>query len=227
MIDDFYHMLEHIGYDHPLHPAIVHVPVGIVVALFLLSLVSRVFKRDLLPPAAYFPLLVLAFLSALASALLGYADWLYFYQGVMIAPILVKLIITGFLLLLLVGGIFLARRRPGAKGALLAVGLFCLLAVTALGYFGGDLVFRNGEQKTLPKAIINGQKIFGTNCAVCHSDVAMLSDTPPAGSFKTFVAFLRNPSGGMPAFAPKALSNDEAMQIYHFVVRYPCLPRGK
>jgi uncharacterized membrane protein len=33
----FYHFLQKMGYDHPVHPPITHIPIGLIVAVFFTS----------------------------------------------------------------------------------------------------------------------------------------------------------------------------------------------
>jgi len=46
MIDFIYQTLARIGFSHPLHPAITHIPMGMVIGGFLFAAASFVFKKD-------------------------------------------------------------------------------------------------------------------------------------------------------------------------------------
>jgi uncharacterized membrane protein len=44
-MDFLYRFSESMGFDHPLHPALTHMPAGLVVGAFIFLLVALAFKR--------------------------------------------------------------------------------------------------------------------------------------------------------------------------------------
>ena len=53
MINSIYELLASIGYAHPLHPMIVHVPAGMTVGAFLFILAALFLHRPALAQSAY------------------------------------------------------------------------------------------------------------------------------------------------------------------------------
>jgi hypothetical protein len=218
-----YDIAERIGYSHPLHPPVAHVPIGIIVGLLVVTLVAILFRRRTLAASAHFPFVVIAFIFVFPLALLGLADWQHFYEGVWLFPIKAKLFLTSVLILLLAVGISFTKKGKGATKAVLVIYVLCFLTVGGLGYFGANLIFgTTSRNKEEPKLFVAGQKVFAAQCSGCHTDVMPLSNSNYAVTFSTFLSFLRKPSGGMPALPKATLSNDEAMKVYHFVLQYPC-----
>ncbi len=193
--------------------------------LLVVAFIAVVLRRRTLAQSAHYPFVVIAFIAVFPLALLGFTDWQHFYEGVWLFPIKIKLVLTGILLVLLAAGVLFSRKGTGATKTLLTIYVLCLLTMSGLGYFGAELIFGTPAARTVPKLFVAGSKIFEAQCGSCHANVTELSNSrQTAASFAAFLAFLRKPSGGMPALSAQALSNDQAMQVYHFIIRYPCLP---
>ena len=140
MIDQLYQMLEQIGFTHPLHPAMTHIPMGMVMGSFVFTLSHMVLKKpDLLKTAHY--CIVLALLGVVPTALLGFMDWQYKFEGEWSGIILTKIILfVVFTFLLFVT--FQAGRK-GDKGYIKYLALNTLLLANAigLGFMGGELQY--------------------------------------------------------------------------------------
>ena len=70
MIESIYQILEKIGYTHPLHPPVTHLPAGLIIGAFLFSLVAWIFNRKNLAQTARH-CLGLALIMAVPTILLG------------------------------------------------------------------------------------------------------------------------------------------------------------
>ena len=53
MIEFIYQTLTKLGYTHPLHPTLTHVPIGMVMGAFLFVLVALIFRRTNLAQSAF------------------------------------------------------------------------------------------------------------------------------------------------------------------------------
>jgi uncharacterized membrane protein len=166
MFHPVYVFLKSLGYDHPIHPMVTHITVGLTIGTLVFGLVSVIFRRARLKLTAWHCAL-LAFISVVPVAFFGFMDW----QEKFIADelqegnghwagtptghiILAKMILAGFLLVLLFVALMLGRgteadqqgnataawREPRAIAALV---LYCVCGgiVVLLGYFGGSLVY--------------------------------------------------------------------------------------
>ncbi len=139
MIDFIYHSFEKMGYTHPLHPPITHLPMGLVVAAFVFALVALLFRRTILPSLSYDRIILLAFILAFPTIFLGYADWQHHYYGAWLHPIKVKLVLSGVFLILLFLGLIYGRKAGGESKGALAIYALCFLSVTGLGFYGAQL----------------------------------------------------------------------------------------
>ncbi len=220
MIDFLYSGLEKIGYGHPLHPPLAHVPIGIIVGLLIVTLIALISGRRNFVQSAHRPFIIIAFIATFPMALFGITDWLYSYNGAWLFPIKIKLALTGILLVLLGTGVFVTRKGTGASVAAFIIYLVCFFTMAVSGYLGADLIFAQPVTRPAPGTLLQMGKIYEAQCRTCHPDVTSLSRSQYNASFRTFRSFLKQPSAGMPPFPD--LSDDQIMEMYHFILRYSC-----
>ncbi|MGR8935865.1 MAG: DUF2231 domain-containing protein [Gammaproteobacteria bacterium] len=231
MSDFIYGFLEKIGYHHPLHPVLVHMPIGLVVAAFLLSCAALLMRRSSLATSAYHDL-VAAFVFFFPSAFMGIVDWQRYYHGAWLPPIRMKLLLAPVLLLLLSAGVFMGYRQGAQAKGLLFIYLLSLLTVSTMGYFGGQLTF-GGRSPAASVEFAAGQKLYEANCSACHAHGGNvlapnlpLRSAPQLRERNEFIGFLRHPqlAGGgkgiMPAYSRDELSDQDAAQLYAYIQRY-------
>lgn len=153
MIHSVYALLERLGYTHPLHPIITHFTIGLTMGTLVFALVSLLFRRVRLKLTAWHCAL-LAAVSVIPTALLGYMDWRERFNGEWMTTIIIKMILAGSLFVCLLAGLLLGRRRKGDPeeaadrpwrtprdiAAIVLYGV-CFCIVIALGYFGASLVY--------------------------------------------------------------------------------------
>jgi uncharacterized membrane protein len=153
MIHATYQLLGRLGYDHPIHPLFVHVTIGLTVGTFAFGLVSVIFRRPRLKLTAWHTA-VLATISVIPTAFLGYGDWHEKMHGQPMTVITIKIILAISLFVVLFISLFFGKVRgaetdnPNARvwrdtRSVVALCLYgvCFGLVTALGYFGGTLVY--------------------------------------------------------------------------------------
>ena len=227
-MNSIYDLLHRIGYQHPIHPALVHLPIGLVAGAFFLGWIALAFKRPGLIPSAY-QILVIAFVSWFPTVLFGYQDWQRYYAGAMLHPIVIKLILAGLFFVLLGAGVILgARKRPDARIMVLIYTL-SFATVVILGYYGGQLVY-TGATPAGPASHQAGERLFDANCSGCHAHGGNLATpnlplrgAPQLANPERFLAFLRSPKipdgqpGAMPAFAPSRLGDQDARALYDYI----------
>jgi uncharacterized membrane protein len=144
----FYDVLGLVGFAHPLHPVLITMVVGPVIASFLFAAVAFFFRK----PEFYRTsrqLTVIAFLFWFPTVAVGILDWMHFYGGsTKMAAIPIKAVFAGVLFVVLLGNILLFKR--GESQPLIPLVLLFLATVTVgvLGYYGGEIVFGG----TAPKA---------------------------------------------------------------------------
>lgn len=164
MISAFYQALANIGYTHPLHPAVTHIPVGLIIGGFVFALTGTILKRPSLTKSARH-CFWLALLALPVAALFGLMDWQHFYAGVWLMPVIMKIVLAVVLLIFLIVTLIPFREKVP-----LMFYCLCLFIVIGIGFFGGELVYGKRGTKEAPKdtRIEKGAAFFAQNCAVCH-----------------------------------------------------------
>jgi uncharacterized membrane protein len=228
-ITAFYQFLNQWGYTHPLHPALVHFPIGLVGGALIFGWIGTLFRRDPLVRSARH-CLTLAFIFWFPVVLFGYMDWQHFYRGIWLAPVKIKLILSATLFLLLSSGLMNEYRKKRNAKIALAIYVLLLGNVTGLGFMGAQLVYGNKPPAT-SKTQALGEKIFIENCRACHPKGGNVIDPkhPIIGSSRmsslpSFTAWLRHPAPAMPAFPEKRLSSGQVRELYDFLndpARFP------
>jgi uncharacterized membrane protein len=196
MLESIYPSLNKLGYTHPLHPALTHLPIGLIMGGFIFCLLALVLKRYALFQASRYCLILT--LCALPFTLVaGFADWQQYYDGKWLVPITMKLIFAGLLLIMVGYAIRISFRQENAIGKTLFLYAIGTILVVALGYFGGDLVY--GTQKVPADTTgsqVDGASLFQSNCALCHSIDGEISKSGP--SLKGLFALEKLPVSGEP-----------------------------
>ncbi|MBW1981476.1 MAG: c-type cytochrome [Deltaproteobacteria bacterium] len=233
MMEFLYQSLARIGYTHPIHPPLTHVPVGMVMGAFLFGLGAWALRRSNLAITSRY-CAILALLGVFPTVLLGYLDWQHYYAGAWIFPIKMKLGLAAFLLILLLLAVSRRPKRDRVSTGILLIYFLCLLTVAALGYYGGELVFGTSKGVIADEAPDNGVDAaqFTTHCASCHPKGGNifkanlpLHNAPQLADFKKFLRYLRQPRARdgsttlMPPFSASKLSEKEAKEIYDYTVR--------
>lgn len=139
MIEQLYAFLEMVGFTHPLHPMMVHVPMGMVIGAVIFCLLGVQFKKTSLILTAHH-CAVLALVFILPVIITGMLDWQQFLAGEWDVLIIIKMVLGLVLTALLALAVF--QQRAGASNKKMLIFYFLCLAVTAgLGYSGGELVY--------------------------------------------------------------------------------------
>lgn len=140
MTEFIYLWLDKLGFAHPLHAPITHVPMGMVIGgcLFVL-LATFLAKPDFYRTALHCYVVALAVIPP--AMFVGYMDWQHFYHGAWRVPIIAKLALAP--VLFAVCAYVCVRLRRGAGDTRLTVlcALVSLALGGAIGYFGGELVY--------------------------------------------------------------------------------------
>lgn len=139
MIEQFYAFLEMVGFGHPLHPMLTHVPMGMIIGAVLFSLLGVQFKKtSLILTAHHCATLALVFIVPVIIA--GILDWQQFLEGEWEALIIIKMIL-GFVLTILLALAVFQQRAGASNKKMLIFYLLCLATAGGLGYSGGELVY--------------------------------------------------------------------------------------
>ena len=169
MIDLFYKILTTIGYTHPIHAPTTHIPVGMVIGAFIFALASWKLRKGNLARTAHH-CIILALVALLPTVVVGIMDWQHYYAGAWLFPIKMKLALAILLLVLLVFAVSIGHKADSISKQALIVYALCLLNVTALGYFGGELVYgtKTPAAEAAEGPAAEGAGVFQQNCSACH-----------------------------------------------------------
>ncbi|MFZ2632100.1 MAG: DUF2231 domain-containing protein [Desulfosalsimonadaceae bacterium] len=140
MTEFVFKILTNIGFNHPLHPIATHLPMGMVMGLFLFGMASYLFKNQELAKTAYH-CAILGFLGLFPTILFGYMDWLHSYSGQWLMLIKIKIVLACVLMVLLAGFAVIGRKESTTPALRLVFYILCMMAATGLGYCGGTLVY--------------------------------------------------------------------------------------
>jgi len=140
MIELIYQTLAKIGYSHPLHPAITHIPMGMIIGGFLFAVGSLVMKKDDLAKAAHY-CYTLALIFVLPTMMLGYMDWQYKFDAEWNRLILTKIILAVMLTVMLVITFFYGKNVKIDIKQKLILYVICFAIAMGLGFIGGELQY--------------------------------------------------------------------------------------
>jgi uncharacterized membrane protein len=139
LVDSIYSFLALVGFTHPLHPMVVHVPMGMIIGMFIFALLALRWKDKHFEETAYYCSIVsLVFIGPVIAA--GILDWLHRMQGEWSTLIVIKMILGTVLTILLAFSVFLKVKGAAPRRVLLFY-LLCLACAGGLGYTGGELVY--------------------------------------------------------------------------------------
>ncbi len=140
MIEFVYQTLAKFGYSHPLHPAMTHIPMGMIIGGFLFAVGSAVMKKDDLAMAAHY-CYTLALIFVLPTMMLGYMDWQYKFDGEWNRLILTKIILAVMLTMMLVITYFYGKNVKIDIKQKLIFYIICFGIALGIGFIGGELQY--------------------------------------------------------------------------------------
>lgn len=140
MTEFVFNLLESIGFKHPIHPAITHLPMGLVMGGFLFGLAAFVFKKPELSKTAWH-CSVLALLGVFPTILAGYLDWQHTYEGEWLNLIKIKMLLAFIMIVLLSISIKINANSYSVSFKALIIYALCLFTAIGLGFTGGELMY--------------------------------------------------------------------------------------
>jgi uncharacterized membrane protein len=139
MIETIYALLQKVGFTHPLHPALTHIPMGMVMGCFFFGLIAwKGKKTELGRTALHCSVLALVFI--VPTIVAGILDWQHLYAGRFTPIFIIKMVLAVVLPSLLGYSIWL-HRQGGDPKKLFIVYTLCLVCAVGLGFSGGELVY--------------------------------------------------------------------------------------
>lgn len=141
MTESIFALLEKVGYTHPLHPPLTHIPMGMTMGCFFFGLLAwKANKAELSRTALHCSVLAIIFI--IPTIFAGILDWQNpnRFGGSFTPFIIIKMILAPVLTGLLGYAIWLNRQGASPK-KLFIVYTLCLVCAVGLGFCGGELVY--------------------------------------------------------------------------------------
>jgi len=139
MTELIYSTLEAVGFAHPLHPGLTHIPMGMVIGCFFFGLVAFTTRKTIFLKTA-FHCSILGILFIVPTIVAGFLDWQQFYGATMSNYIIIKFVLAGLLTVLWAYSIGASLKGAGT-GKMLLLYTLCLACAGGLGFSGGELIY--------------------------------------------------------------------------------------
>lgn len=140
MIEILYHFLESVGFVHPLHPAMTHIPMGMAMGGFAFALIFFLLEKEEFLKTAYY-CVSLGLVGIFPTVLFGFTDWQYRFGGEWSFLIVMKMIFACLLTLSFITAIKFSLASQGNHKKILFIYALCLIFATGLGFMGGELQY--------------------------------------------------------------------------------------
>ncbi|MCG8472056.1 MAG: hypothetical protein MI742_09385 [Desulfobacterales bacterium] len=140
MVEFIYGLLESVGFAHPLHPGLTHVPMGLVMGAIIFRATAIFTPMTHLARSGYH-CAVVALLGHPPTAIAGWMDWQYRYDGEWEFLIGLKIVLAVVLLVLLVVIVMMDDPEKPKLDLKSFLYLLALLTVVGLGFSGGELIY--------------------------------------------------------------------------------------
>jgi uncharacterized membrane protein len=135
MIFDF---LSKVGFKHPLHPALTHIPMGMVMGAAVFRLTSLIPKFKFLAKTGYH-CMILGLLGIAPTVFTGVLDWQHTYGGEWEFLIILKMILAVALTVVLAAIALKDDPEKPKFDNMTFMYFFTILIVIGLGFSGGEL----------------------------------------------------------------------------------------
>lgn len=140
MTETIFELLARIGFNHPVHPAFTHVPMGMVIGAVTFRLASFIPRLGVLAKTGYH-CVILALLGIGPTVFTGYLDWQHRYQGQWETLIIVKMVLAAALTILLLAIAILDDPQTPKLDRKTGFYLLIMAVAVGLGFSGGELIF--------------------------------------------------------------------------------------
>jgi len=136
VIELVYQLLEQVGFTHPLHPAITHLPMGMTMGAFLFGVASLRYG-SLATTARHCAVLGAIFVPPTMIA--GIFDWQHYYDGDWSSLFITKFVLAFLLPILLLSAVAAGSRERADSRFPIVLYALCLFTAIGLGYIGGEI----------------------------------------------------------------------------------------
>lgn len=138
MIELLYQLLNQVGFTHPLHPAVTHLPMGMTMGAFIFGVAALKWEA-LVKTARHCVVVGLIFIPP--TMITGVLDWQHFYDGEWFPQIIIKLVLAVVLFFLLLGSLKASSGEGQPSRLSIVVYALCLLTAIGLGFTAGEIQY--------------------------------------------------------------------------------------
>ncbi len=138
MITFIYKTLASIGFNHPLHPAVTHIPMGLILGGCIFAIASQK-KPELLATARHCYMLALVFIPL--AALTGIMDWQYRLFGKGSSLIIFKMVLAVAISMLVIATLIFSRKEETDRKLILFLFIITALGAVVQGFLGGEILY--------------------------------------------------------------------------------------
>lgn len=140
MTELIFNLLEMVGFTHPLHPGLTHIPMGMVMGAFFFGLIAVGLKKtEFLQSANHCMGLGLLFIPPTIIA--GLLDWQHKFEGTWETLIVIKMVLAVVITIIMGIAFQLGRKDETDPKILFALYVLCLICAAGLGFSGGELQY--------------------------------------------------------------------------------------
>ena len=140
MTEFIFEFLNKIGFTHPLHPALTHIPMGMVMGAVVFRAASFVPKLRFLAKTGYH-CIILGLLGVFPTAFAGYLDWQHTFCGAWEFLIILKITLAIVLTILLATITFIDDPENPRFDKISFFYLLTMVVAIGLGFSGGELQY--------------------------------------------------------------------------------------
>ena len=140
MTEMVFEFLSKVGFTHPLHPALTHIPMGMAMGAVVFRLASFLPRLKVLAKTGYH-CVILGLLGIAPTAFTGYLDWQHRYEGVWDFLIILKMVLASVLTLVLVSIVLMDDPENPKLDKKTGFYILIVLLAIGLGFSGGELQY--------------------------------------------------------------------------------------
>jgi len=140
MTETIFEFLSKIGFHHPIHPALTHIPMGMVMGAAMFRVLSLIPRMKFLARTGYH-CVVLGLLGIFPTAFAGYLDWQHTFQGQWEFLIILKMVLAVLLTLLMATILYLDDTETPKLNKVTLLYCLAVLCAIGLGFSGGELQY--------------------------------------------------------------------------------------
>lgn len=140
MVEVIFEFLEKVGFVHPVHPAMTHIPMGMVMGAVTFRLASLIPKFRMLAKTGYH-CIILGLLGVFPTVFAGYLDWQHTFGGEWEFLIILKMVLAAVLLIVLSAIAVMDDPENPKIDKVTVLYLVTVLVAIGLGYSGGELQY--------------------------------------------------------------------------------------